>query len=325
MRCKIEIDREAAIAAGNSQYGPVVVDCEISLLSPELLEELATCPEDQGVTDVAGFLDQASAPDERQFWPRLSGPYGDAVTQFLRARIAIRARRAEKKIAEQAEKSRQIAAYLEGAREAPVGDFLHQQGEKWFVRPPLPRPYGISESDTLAALAARIAQAQAIATQRNSQIAIRAELAAQAEAEAATRRAEQIAAWVREHGSENQRGRHALELLPESEVLHEIRNAAYLPLDGFTRYQRIVRDDLEHEGGCCEDADLDCQTADAAELEAEEYDQLVLIRAAAPEGAEVTVREHACTCEQCEAVLSRRSARVALVVGELKFSREYAL
>lgn len=65
MRCKIEIDREAAIAAGNSQYGPVVVDCEISLLSPELLEELATCPEDQGVTDVAGFLDQAGAPAER--------------------------------------------------------------------------------------------------------------------------------------------------------------------------------------------------------------------------------------------------------------------
>ena len=37
------------------------------------------------------------------------------------------------------------------------------------------------------------------------------------------------------------------------------------------------------------------------------------------------LRELACTCEQCEAVLSRRSARVALVVGELKFSREYAL
>ncbi len=149
-------------------------------------------------------------------------------------------------------------------------------------------------------------------------------------AEERTTRKNQINAWVSAHGSENQKGRHALNLLPVDEVLDAMRDEAFISLDSFPRYQKIKRDDLDHDEYC--EAGISCDVNAADHLTPEQYDQFAAITrtVAKPEckmtGAQVEALAHVCECKgSCDATLSRMSARVTLQVGAFTFTREYAL
>jgi hypothetical protein len=114
-------------------------------------------------------------------------------------------------------------------------------------------------------------------------------------------------------------------LLAEEEVLDAIREQAYAPLADFPRYRKIRYNDIEHTEECYGESALDCDTEAAGSLSAAEYDLWVAIERAAPQGAELSALAHSCTCRACEAGLIRKSVRVTLEVGELAFTREYAL
>jgi hypothetical protein len=114
-------------------------------------------------------------------------------------------------------------------------------------------------------------------------------------------------------------------LLPEQEVLDAIRSETYAVLDAFPRYRKIRLEDIPHTDACYGDGTLDCETTAADGLCADEYDVYAEIGKAAPAGARLEALVHACTCSACEAGLIRRSLRVVVQVGELIFSREYAL
>jgi hypothetical protein len=131
----------------------------------------------------------------------------------------------------------------------------------------------------------------------------------------------QIDTWVAERGTDNQRGRHALGLLPEDEILDAIRSEAFAPLDEFARYKKLEADDLRHE---------DCYGTvgfavdDATEISADQWDMMAKIRALVP-SATLTAREHIADCKDCDATETRYSLRVAITMGEFDFTREYAL
>jgi hypothetical protein len=108
-------------------------------------------------------------------------------------------------------------------------------------------------------------------------------------------------------------------------VIDVIRAAAYAPLDGFPRYSKIKLGDLDHGDECSEYGELECETTAAEALTADEFEVYQRIEAAAPAGATLEALAHACTCSACEAGLIRRSVKVAITVGELAFTREYAL
>jgi hypothetical protein len=140
---------------------------------------------------------------------------------------------------------------------------------------------------------------------------------------AVDRRKNQIDSWVAEHGTENQRGRHALGMLPEDEVIDALRSEAYTPLNEFPRYEKMEADDVRHDD--C-DGKIEFSVDDATEISAEQWDMMTKIRALiSTDTLMLTARKHIGVCSECEAENYRYSLRVAITVGELNFTREYAL
>lgn len=145
----------------------------------------------------------------------------------------------------------------------------------------------------------------------------------QAREDIRVRKQEQVDAWVRDFGTENQRGRHALKLLPFEEVLAGVSAAAFAPLDEFAPYLPISSDDLP----CTcefETCDIDCEISEADSLTAEEYEVYTKLSAKLPE-SKILCRNHTCTREECEQTFTRRGAQVHLAVGEFTVKKEFAL
>lgn len=145
---------------------------------------------------------------------------------------------------------------------------------------------------------------------------------------AASRRSAQIAAWVGANGDENQKGRYALGLLPEGEILHGIRDEQFAALCEFPRYKKPKA--IEIPCLCVWDegvTDPSFSVAPATEADAGTYDSLSAIteaiRAVHPE-AWVDLRVHTAWCPECGEEIQRRGVLVTITVGELILSREYA-
>lgn len=144
----------------------------------------------------------------------------------------------------------------------------------------------------------------------------------------------QIAKWVAEKGTENQKKRYEIGLLPETEVVDAIRDEAYKTLDGFPRYEKMQASDVctceEHYNneGALTECDVDYEVYKATEATAEEYGALEKIADAAKKahpGAVITMTDHVGTSEDCENEVIRKSVKVEIEVGAFKFSREYAI
>lgn len=159
-------------------------------------------------------------------------------------------------------------------------------------------------------------------------------------AAAEDRREAQLDAWVAENGSDNQQKRHEIGLLPEEEILDAIRSAAFASLDNFARYEKLRKQDIdcicEHEGP---KASFDVTPATKAT--AEEFELMEKIGSAIKgnhPAAELTLLDHSAWCENCYGkdddgneterdirTVYRKSVRVKIQIGELTFSREYAI
>lgn len=162
----------------------------------------------------------------------------------------------------------------------------------------------------------------AVVSAINNRIAEKTKQEQQAREDKKARRAEQLRSWVATMGTDNQRGRMSENLLPDDEIIDGIRDAAFLPLADFPRYQKLTSSDIpctcEYES-----PDASYETKNAESATAGEFDLLQKMRALMP-GATVSLREHVGTCDRCEEEVARRSIRVVVTVGELTLSREYA-
>jgi hypothetical protein len=343
MQVKIRIDRAAAIRAGRDSFGDTIVTVNPSDLTPDEREALLAAPVTAGAEQIPD-LPNASG----NVWP---GKYPEppaladaddglaVVKAWLAWRAACKVERARVAAEAQAQEAAALAKAMTDA-EQYVSYWRDQPAERftrWAAGDGMPRgtadepvpPWvtlnGNSEPERMVkeALAGKLAEAREILAARKLEQEEAKAKAEQAKAESDARRAAQLEAWVRDHGSENQQGRFKLGLLPEQEVLDAIRSESYSSLDAFQRYRKIRLDDLDHGEECYEGA-LDCETEPANALSAAEYDAFAEIQKAAPAGATLEALAHSCTCSSCGAGLIRRSVRVGLKVGELTFSREYA-
>jgi hypothetical protein len=352
MNVKIHIDRAAAIRAGHDVFGDTVVSIHPGELTPEEREILLAAPVTAfpdnfpDLTNAGGNLYPGKYPP-----PPALADAADALAA-VRAWLAWRGacQAEQKRVATEEAAKVALAAkeamdhartYVAYWREQPPERFFRlpcppDRGPVWpYVELPAGRE-GEPGRDPMerdraamafakAELADRISEAVAILEERRR---LRVEEAKEAEIaakEAEARRLAQISDWVRDHGTPNQQGRHSLGLLPESEVIDAIRGAAYAALDGFPRYVKIRMADIDHEDDCGGFGELSCATSPAGALTASEYDDFTAIQRAAPADAELEALAHACSCSECHATTVRRSVRVAIKVGELSFSREYAL
>ncbi len=144
---------------------------------------------------------------------------------------------------------------------------------------------------------------------------------------------QQIAEWVSEHGTANQKERFETGLLPVAEVADAIKNQTFAPLDGFLEYERIddsdVRASCDESCRCSYDSgcSISCNTNDEDSVTAEQWEQIKAMRALLPV-AEFTLRKHYCQCEDsdCEAgAVKRFSIYVKIKTGEFVFNRNYAV
>jgi hypothetical protein len=134
-----------------------------------------------------------------------------------------------------------------------------------------------------------------------------------------------LAAWIADHGSENQRQRLAAGLLPWREAHAAMEGFLFAPLQEFPLYERFDPADV-----CiCERAGQEAckpkfESVDATELTAEEWDRLSAIQAVVPDG-QFQLREHRARCKSRVEPLMRRGVIVKRTVGSLTFKREFAL
>lgn len=147
--------------------------------------------------------------------------------------------------------------------------------------------------------------------------------------EAERRRTCQIDEWVAAYGSENQKARHALTLLPVEEVLSAMRERAYAPLDALMaeRFKRITEREVcgceQYPGVIDVDYDVDFEAGSLDALTAEQFEVYRKTQEALPE-ATLEARYHTGSCYRCGNTVSRCSLRVGIKIGEISFAREYA-
>ncbi|EIC20711.1 hypothetical protein [Thiorhodovibrio frisius] len=330
MKVMIRVDRVAAILAGCDCYGDLIAEVDPRELNLDERNALALAPEQQGVTDLtAPFPSPGSYPTP----PETATP---DIRAWLRWRIKCARIHEQALINQQAEWKAQADAYILYWSQHPPERFIRKDWPAIYFSaalpaadahsPPLPERDAAEELERIEqALADKLDQARELAEQRNRDMEKhKAQSAARRQA-SQQRRAKQLSAWVENHMDDNAKARFKLNLLPEDEILDAIRATAYQPLDGFERYRKIRFDDITHGDQCIDGQSLDCDTDESNHLSAEQFERFRAIDAAAPEGAKLKALIHSCACETCNAGTIRRSVQVVIPVGELLFSREYAL
>lgn len=153
-----------------------------------------------------------------------------------------------------------------------------------------------------------------------------------------TAKLQQIAAWVKQNGTENQKQRLAASLLPAEEVMKAIEEHAFAPLADFPMYQKItagavrrtcsMKCECEYGDPC----DVDFKAYEFDEASADNWDAMRRMTALLPSDATVSLRMHEGVCQDrsCkwgngEGHLEQKGIYVKLVVGGFTFNREFAI
>jgi hypothetical protein len=162
---------------------------------------------------------------------------------------------------------------------------------------------------------------------------------AKARAEAEAKEAERLAAlrpealtvMITEHGTDNQRARHARGVLPEKEALTVVRGVIFQPLDDvFPRYVKIKGEDIRPSCRCKGEGSLCFDVAEVKEMDADLWENVrrfeEQVAAKTPE-ITVELKQHHgyCVHKKCPHGLVRYSALATLNWFGLELSREYSL
>ena len=131
------------------------------------------------------------------------------------------------------------------------------------------------------------------------------------------RQQEQIAGWVIQHGTRNQKQRLEAGLFPPEEYLNAIAAEVF---PDRPRYEPLQHRDLPC-GGCYEDVDFYSEKADSATPE--EWEDLEFYRSFRRHVSHVELRRHFGKC-RCGETATRTGILVEVTVGEFTLRREFA-
>ncbi len=147
------------------------------------------------------------------------------------------------------------------------------------------------------------------------------EAAREAKLQAEQSRKEHLWAHIREHGTDEQRERLDVGMLPHDEAVESLRERLFAPVDARPLYRRIEDKDV-----CDEGQKVTYKTIELDEATADQWTALKAIKAQVPEGSELTIREHRAFCE-CEghSKVVRYGILVKITDGPITLSREYAV
>lgn len=340
-RLLITVNRQAAIRAANPHWGDRAIYFQLDGLPQEQLDVLASLPEVRHTLVPTGAVECLDGRDQQEGlpYPVVAKADESALQQVLNYWIALRRCQTEAKEAAVAKEAAEIEKWLQRWLDLPqpsapttVDDQMPDSWRVWIGRglfhlykdkvARLLEPDALQDLETAQQQRTEIYYALEYQTAAKATADLEQELAEeQARQE---RRLKQLDDWVVQHGTDNQKGRHRRGLLPEQEIVNNIKQRAFTPFDQFRRFARlddkhVCKQPFDHD-------DVDYQAYDAEELTGQEFGRLEEIEEAAKgRDCTVTPREHWGCCGICDRLVVRRGARVVATVGELEFSREYAL
>jgi hypothetical protein len=155
------------------------------------------------------------------------------------------------------------------------------------------------------------------------------ELTAKAKAQRETNESA-IRAIIAEHGSASDIERHDAGVLPSAEREELIARVLFAPLADLSLYDEVSEQEVADECECdVDDVRFSASTVEQPELSSEQFVRLKAVRAAAPEGAIVQVREHV-GYERGrdgadEPEIRRMGVRVTVEFAGEKYRQEYAI
>jgi hypothetical protein len=185
----------------------------------------------------------------------------------------------------------------------------------------------------LAALAAeKTAEAKAVKAEQDRILEERREQVKLEREQKEQRQLHQLADWVGTHGTMGQKKRFRANLLPQDEILADMRKYAFSSLDAFGRYVRLTKTEVleafssEYDVDD-DDVDVEFSTEPASQATDEEYEALEkigeIIRRAYPD-AKVELLTHCGESGDAKVYLGRKSVKVTIAFGDFEFTREYA-
>jgi len=183
-----------------------------------------------------------------------------------------------------------------------------------------------------AEVMASIAAQNAVLDREDAEKAARDEVAraaiAVAKEAAASRRKQQLDAWVSANGTAGQKKRRARDLLAESEIVDGIREQTFSPMENAPKFEKITRIEVLRDIDADDDDDYNVEftVLDAPWAPSDGAIELMERAETAIPGAKATLRLHKGGLESVdEWEIERYSVHVAVQVGELNLSREYAV
>ncbi len=357
MFAHLYISPSAAVRAGKAKFGSVRLDLsegDLAELTTEERAELAKCVWLGKESKSNGGSPLGYAAGD----PDIATADMSAVRAVLQARIAA-AQKAEQDRKEKTEKRRQVtlevlqhrktydrdannrafAGYSKGelktGTSAGLQSLDHEVYRCYNARIPA-WPYD-SDSEITSSVEAKVWGAELDALNKDAigeaiTKAVEAAKKKKAEAEADLEWEklfrEACDAFVAQHGSDSQRERLEAGMLPEDELLDMIR--AYLfPVmpRSYGRYAKRDASDIEHDEDCSVsqygEGSVRFVVFDAPQTDSGTWSRYKTLRGYVGKDAEVTLRVHVGTCNECGAENSWNSARVAYTWHGREFVREY--
>jgi hypothetical protein len=322
---QVTIDRAAAIMAGKSSYGDVIVSVNPATLTQEQREELASLP-----TMTPRDGGQVLYGNRRPTTP-IADPTPDAIARYLDEHRQQRLAEKAEKEADQAKRDAEYIAEVKEWLEKPDDQMLttNYPASEYHARVDVKavHSYGLDRIKTIRpdlhqAYKLRLAKLNAVAEEQTTKLkaenARKSKEAAARHQEAEQKMAAALEAFLSERGTDVQRKRRAAKLMPDEEVLAMVRDHVFAPLDNLPRYERMKADDYRDY----DDEKIDFETRDAESATDEQFESMEAIRKLIP-GATVELREHVASKDDEEKEV-RPGFLVTVAWNGHKLSREYA-
>ena len=332
MKAIITVSRNEALKSGLNNEGDYIVEFNPADLTQEQREELALSgvSNDSGAYYVNHGLFLGSSKFDKMIPPVATADV-ETMKTLLDARIKARAAKEAEKAKAKAKELESIIRDLTKWVNAPENEWLHNfdrpcifsgHGNPTNVDDYFNRVPGLKEAiEDRESLAFWVKLENTVELMKRKRINAEREAA---EKKAEMERAAQIRAWVAKNGTQNQKARLTDSLLPDKEIIDEIRAEAYKPLEKFPRYKKLRAGDVCEGTEWGEYHDVEFDAWDAKNLTAEQYEQFKAIQKAMPT-ANVTPRKHTAECDECEIKTTRIGFMVRVKVGAFEFSREYGM
>ena len=346
VKIHIDVDEATAIRMGKRFYGDAVIEINPADLTDAQREVFARCDKKRiGDNYVKSPFHTILLREPNTMLPRVSEATIDTAKLLLDTLEKWYSNQAVTLNARAAAEAAQFEADVQTVLNANISEFLFKDIYRWELKLPNNISYANHNIKIFAKdprVDAKIAEAEAEIKRLNAELAaereavaakrqVEREKAERLEAEKENQKKQQIAAWVEAKGTENQKKRAALNLLPDDEIINRIRDEAFAPLADFPRYKKLISQDVPCWCGEYDDdaPHADFSVTDAETATAEQFDVMEQIATLVP-AARLTLRRHIGWCNKCWAPgdedenIERYSIRVELTSGAFDFSREYA-